>query len=155
MQRLALSPLALLAMASPLALAQTVDGYEVTKSQTVHDTPPGSVGRKTTDRQEQIGTGEDTLGNELRYALTFGGFAKECPSSAGYVDGDFEYTFTYDSVVAGDDGVTRRERQTRRLVATMKGEVDDQAKLVAVELFGTFTLDRSGDDVAPQAERRQ
>ena len=37
----------------------------------------------------------------------------------------------------------------------MKGEVDDQAKLVAVELFGTFTLDHSGDDVTPQAESRQ
>ena len=134
--------------------AQTAAGYEVERSQTVQTAPPGSVGRKTTDRQHRVGTTEDTLGNELTHVLTFGGFARQCPSSAGYVDGDFEYSIAYDSVEAGDDGVTRRERHVRRLVAQLKGEVDDQAHLKHVELVGTFTIDRSGDDVPPEADSR-
>jgi hypothetical protein len=157
MQRLALFHLALLAAAAPFApaLAQTVDGYEVTRSPpAVQLAPPGSVGRKTTEHEHRVGTNDDALWNEVDYTLTFGGFAKECPSAAGYADGDFEYTIAYDAVAIGDDGVTRREHHVRRLVATMKGEVDDNAKLVAVELFGTFTINRSGDGIAPENESR-
>ncbi len=86
--------LALLATASPFttALAQSAAGYDVERSQSVQTAPPGSVGRKTVDRTHQVGTNEDTLGNERTYVLTFGGFARQCPSSAGYVDGDFEYS---------------------------------------------------------------
>src|SRR5688572_2368913 len=142
--------LALLATPTPFAaaLAQSAVGYEVERTQSVQTAPPGSVGRKTTDRTHQVGTNEDTLGNELTYVLTFGGFARQCPSSAGYVDGDFEYSIAYDSVETGDDGVIRREHHVRRLVATLKGEVDDEANLKQVELTGNFSIDRSGDDVA-------
>ena len=38
------------------------------------------------------------------YVLTFGGFARRCPTSAGVVEGDFEFSITYDATETGDDG---------------------------------------------------
>jgi hypothetical protein len=129
-------------------------GYEVERSQSVQNAPAGSVGRKTTDRERRIGTGEETLGNESTYALTFGGFARSCPTSEGIVRGDFEYSIAYDGMETGDDGVIRREHHARRLIAQLEGHVGDDAKLEYVELTGDFTIERSGTDAPPTSERR-
>ncbi len=158
MQRLATFPLALLMTAAflPFAPARAQPaGFSVERPQSqVHPAPPGSVGRKTTDTSRYVGNTEETEGDTIDYSLTFGGFAKECPSAAGFVDGDFEYTIAYNAVTRGADGVTRTEQNVRRMIASMKGEVDDQAKLVAVELSGTFTITHTGDGIVPQNESR-
>jgi hypothetical protein len=144
--------LAPLATAFPQAARST--GYDVEKSQSVQSAPAGSVGRKTTDREHRVSNAEDTLGNEYNYVLTFGGFARRCPTSAGLVRGDFEYTIAYDATETGDDGVIRREHHVRRLVAQLEGHVGDDARLTHVELTGNFTIERSGTAVAPTSENR-
>ncbi|HUQ50751.1 MAG TPA: hypothetical protein VM692_00930 [Gammaproteobacteria bacterium] len=150
--------LATFAAVAPLATALPQSapgaGYEVEKSQSVENAPAGSVGRKTTDREHRVGNAEDTLGNEYTYMLTFGGFARRCPTSAGIVTGDFEYSIVYDGMETGDDGVIRREHHARRLVAQLEGHVGDDAKLMYVQLTGAFTIERSGTDVSPTSERR-
>jgi len=150
---------ALLAALAPCAAAlsqaaSSTTGYEIEKSQTVQNAPAGSVGRKTTDREHRVGNAEDTLGNEYTYVLVFGGFARRCPTSAGIVTGDFEYTIAYDATETGDDGQSRREHHVRRLVAQLEGHIGDDARIMYVELTGDFTIERSGTAVAPASERR-
>lgn len=150
-------PLAIFApltVALPQSAADGDSGYDVERSQSVQNAPAGSVGRKTTDREHRVGTGEETLGNEFTYVLTFGGFARRCPTSEGIVRGDFEYSIVYDGTETGDDGAIRREHHARRLLAQLEGHVGDDAKLEYVELTGDFTIDRSGTDVPPTSERR-
>jgi hypothetical protein len=150
----------LLATLAPLgtALSQvapaSAPGYDVERSQSVQNAPAGSVGRKTTDREHRVGNAEDSLGNEYNYVLTFGGFARRCPTSAGLVKGDFEYSIAYDATEIGDDGEIRREHHVRRVVAQLEGHVGDDARLMYVELTGNFTIERSGTSVAPTSERR-
>jgi hypothetical protein len=140
------------------ALAQTpatgTPGYNVERSQSVQTAPAGSVGRKTTDREHRVGNADGTRGNEATYVLTFGGFARRCPTSAGIVRGDFEYSITYNGTDAGDGGEIRREHQARRLVVTLEGQVDDNAKLTYVDMTGDFTIERSGTNVTRTSERR-
>ena len=149
----------LLAIFAPLAAApqSAADGdasYDVERTQSMQDAPAGAVGRKTTDREHRVGTGEETLGNESTYVLTFGGFARRCPTSEGIVRGDFEYSIVYDGTETGDDGVIRREHHARRLIAQLEGHVGDDAKLEYVELTGAFTIDRNGTDLQPTSVRR-
>jgi len=137
-----------------LSQAAPTTGYDVEKSQSVQSAPADSVGRKTTDREHRVGNAEDTLGDEYDYLLTFGGFARRCPTSGGIVSGDFEYTIAYDAAETGDDGAIRREHHVRRLVAQLEGHVGDDARLTYVELTGDFTIERSGTAAAPTSERR-
>ena len=129
-------------------------GYDVERSQSVQNAPAGSVGRKTTDREHRVGTAEDSLGNEYNYVLTFGGFARRCPTSAGLVKGDFEYSIAYDATETGDDGEIRREHHVRRLVVQLEGQVGPNARLMHVDMTGDFTIERSGTVVPPTSERR-
>jgi hypothetical protein len=150
----------LLATLAPFGTARSqgapasTPGYDVERSQSVQNAPAGSVGRKTTDREHRVGTAEDSLGNEYNYVLTFGGFARRCPTSAGLVKGDFEYSIAYDATEIGDDGEIRREHHVRRVVVQLEGHVGDDARLMYVELTGDFTIERSGTAVAPTSDRR-
>ena len=149
-----LAVLAPFAAALPQSASAPAPGYDVERSQSVQNAPAGSIGRKTADRERRVGTAEDTLGNEAAYVLTFGGFARRCPTSAGIVRGDFEYSIVYDATETGDDGVIRREHHARRLVAQLEGHVGDDARLEYVELNGDFTIDRGGTDMQPSSDRR-
>src|SRR6185436_19428506 len=150
----------LLATLAPLgsALSQGAPasalGYDVERSQSVENAPAGSVGRKTTDREHRVGNAEDTLGNELTYVLTFGGFARRCPTAEGIVAGNFEYSIVYDATETTDDGEIRREHHARRLGVRLEGHVDDNAKLTYVEMAGNFTVEIGGTGVPPTSERR-
>src|SRR5512138_3489441 len=81
------------------------DEYNIDRSQSVQNAPGGYVGRKTTDRERRVGKEKQT-GRVVNYELTFGGFARRCPTAEGIVEGDFEYTLNYVEVVAAD-GATR------------------------------------------------
>jgi hypothetical protein len=150
----------LLSILAPLepALAQTpptsTPGYDVQRSQSVQTAPVGSVGRKTTDREHRIGNAPDTRGTEATYVLTFGGFARRCPTSAGRVTGDFEYSITYDGTRRGDGGEISREHYARRLVVRLEGQVGDDAKLTYVDMTGDLSIESSGTTEAPTSERR-
>src|SRR6185503_21085776 len=150
----------LLATLAPLgtALSQgapaSAPGYDVERSQSVQNAPAGSVGRKTTDREHRVGNADDSLGNEYNYVLTFGGFARRCPTSAGLVKGDFEYSIAYDATETGDDGEIRREHHVRRVVVQLEGQVGPNARLMYVDMTGDFTIERSGTVVPPTSERR-
>lgn len=142
---------------APLGTGLTQDGasttgYDVEKNQSVQNAPAGSVGRKTTDREHRVGNAEETLGNESTFVLTFGGFARACPTSEGIVEGDFEYSVVYDGVEAGDDGV-RREHQARRFTVQLRGQVGDDARLMYIDVTGEFTVEHNGTDVSPISER--
>jgi hypothetical protein len=132
----------------------SIPGYDVDRSQAVQNAPAGSVGRKTTDREHRVGTAEDSLGNEYDYVLTFGGFARRCPTSAGLVRGDFEFSIAYDATETGDDGEIRREHHVRRVVVQLEGQVGPNARLMYVDMTGDFTIERSGTAVPPTSERR-
>jgi len=127
--------------------------YDIDRSQSVQNAPAGSVGRKTTDRERRVGKTKDTAGKEVNYVLTFGGFARRCPTAEGIVEGDFEYTLTYSEVVSAG-GVTQQTHQARRLLARLKGHVGDDARLERVEMEGDFTVEKSGTGVPPSSERR-
>src|SRR5512138_1589010 len=128
------------------------DEYNIDRSQSVQNAPGGYVGRKTTDRERRVGKEKQT-GRVVNYELTFGGFARRCPTAEGIVEGDFEYTLNYVEVVAAG-GATRETHQARRLIARLKGHVGDDARLERVEMEGDFTVERSATGAAPSSERR-
>ena len=104
------------------------------------------VGRRTTDREHRVGNTDDTRGSESTFVLTFGGFVHGCPNAAGFVRGDFEYLVMSDEV--NTNSVETRHR-ARRLVARLRGRVDDQAMLQEIQLDGDFTVEESGTLSAP------
>jgi hypothetical protein len=138
------------AWAQNSAMGTSAPGYEVARSQSVQDAPPGSVGRKTTDREHRVGKTDETRGQEVTYVFTIGGFAHRCPNADGIVDGEFEYTLTYDAVTMVD-GEPQRTYKARRLYARLKGQVGDDAKLDHVDLDGTYTTEDNDAGVAPRS----
>jgi hypothetical protein len=89
-------------------------GYQVTRSQTVANAPPGYVGRKTTDRETRVGNTPETNGNSSMFVMTLGGFVRECPSAEGLVAGNFEYSLTAEDVNTSAGDEARRPRARRR-----------------------------------------
>jgi hypothetical protein len=134
---------------SPCAQAQPVattreNGYEVRRWQTRQRAPLDSVGYKTTDHETREGVTPDTDGNSWNLVMTLGGVVKKCPTANGDVAGSFEYSLTVDEVVTGE-GETERTRYRHRLEATLEGHVDDDGKLVDVDIEGDFTRETSGE----------
>ncbi|MGH8198511.1 MAG: hypothetical protein ACRETI_10100 [Steroidobacteraceae bacterium] len=143
MRRLVLLALAL-NMAPAFAATTVENGYEVTRRQTVQQAPHGWVGRKTTDRETRVGNVPDeTWGNSTEFVMTIGGWARKCPTAEGIVEGTFEYVITKDDVIVDGSG-TRRTHYSHRLMATLKGQVGDDARLQYVEIEGEFTRQQDG-----------
>ena len=143
--------LSTLGLLAPLATAQSPAAPAApARSQTVQNALPGWVGRKTTDREHRV----DSLGT-YDYVLTFGGFARKCPTSGGFVEGNFEFSITYDATETGGDGAIRREHHSRRLTVVLEGEVGPDAKLLHVNMTGDFMVERSGTECRrrPRATR--
>lgn len=125
------------------AVAPSAAGYDVERSQSVERAPPGSIGRKTTDRERRVGNTEDTLGNEATRILTFGGFVRRCPTPEGIVPGEFEYAIMSDEIDANDSGM-QRTHHSRRLIAHLEAHVGDDAKVRDIELEGQLAIEGDG-----------
>jgi hypothetical protein len=129
-------------------------GFEVTKSQTVANAPAGYVGRKTTDRETRIGNTPETDGNSTSLVMTVGGFVRECPSAAGLVAGNFEYSVTADEVNT-DEGETRRAHHVVSLAARLEGHVLDDGMVDYVTIDGDFARQREGSPAEQQHIQRR
>ena len=125
------------------AAAHAQGGYEVSTSHSETKAPAGFVGYKTTDRETRVGNTPETDGNSSTFLMTFGGFARQCPSAEGIAAGSFEYTVTIDEVNT-DEGETKRTHYAHRLLAQLEGHVRDDAKIDHVDLDGDFSSERSG-----------
>jgi hypothetical protein len=130
------------------------DGYEVTKSQTVTNAPARHVGRKTTDRETRVGNAPETDGNSSTRVMTVGGFVRECPTAAGIVAGNFEYTVTSDEIDT-DEGETRRTHHAVSLIANLEGHVRDDGMVDYVTIDGEFTRQREGAPAERQHVQRR
>jgi hypothetical protein len=144
--------LALLPGASAWAQPASMAGYvaDGAPTQTVQTAPAGWVGRKTIDSQRRVGNTDETRGTEAIYTLTFGGFTRACPTADGVADGTFEYSLV--SEVRTGPGQTLHRRHSRQLIAQLRGEVGPDARLITVELFGSWSLETREPGVPPSLQ---
>ena len=135
------------AWAQPSMAGYVVDGAP---TQTVQTAPAGWFGRKTVDSQRRASNTDETRGTEAIYTLTFGGFVRGCPTADGVVDGTFEYALT--SEVRTVPGQTLHSRYSRQLVAQLRGEVGADARLIKVELFGSWSIETRAPGMPPSLQ---
>lgn len=144
---------------SPFLLAQTTipdtsqDDYDVNKPPMRRDNAPaGWVGYKTTDIMTRIGKPPRTEGIYESYEMVIAPKAKQCPhlegpDLKGIADGTFEWSFVMYRRAMGQAVLYRRH-----VVATLKGEVDDNAKIKQVDFDVTVTLQHIGTELAPYSQ---
>ncbi|MBK8277534.1 MAG: hypothetical protein IPK92_17445 [Nitrospira sp.] len=144
---------------SPFLLAQTTipdtsqDDYDVNKPPMRRDNAPaGWVGYKTTDIMTRIGKPPRTEGIYESYEMVIAPKAKQCPhlegpDLKGLADGTFEWSFVMYRRAMGQAVLYRRH-----VVATLKGEVDDNAKIKQVDFDVTVTLQHIGTELAPYSQ---
>ena len=143
----------------PVLLAQTTipdtsqDDYDVNKPPMRRDNAPaGWVGYKTTDIMTRIGKPPRTEGIYESYEMVIAPKAKQCPhlegpDLKGLADGTFEWSFVMYRRAMGQAVLYRRH-----VVATLKGEVDDNAKIKQVDFDVTVTLQHIGTELAPYSQ---
>jgi len=143
----------------PFLLAQTTipetsqDDYAVNNPpMRREDAPPGWVGYKTADTMTRIGKPPRAEGMYESYDMVIAPKAKQCPhlegpELKGIADGTFEWSFLMYRRAMGQAVLYRRH-----VVATLKGEVDDDAKLKQVEYDVTVTLQHIGTELAPYSQ---
>lgn len=142
----------LLAQATP---SQTLgDGYSETKTKEVQKASPGWVGNKTTDQITRIGNKQETAGNRTTHVLVLGGKVLKCPTPDGVVTGDFEYAVVLDQTIT-ESGVARLIHMGFRAVATLKGQVGEDAKIQYIEGDLSTVAERGGTDVPTSVRRRR
>ena len=140
----------------PVLLAQTTipdtppDDYEVQKNSSRENPPPDWVGWKTTDTMTRIGKEErPTKGIREDYEMIIAPKAKRCPNPAGIVDGIFDWSFMMFRATPGAQSVLYR----RKVRATLKGEVGDDAQLKKVVKFDAIlTLQHIGTELSHYSE---
>ncbi len=146
----------------PLLLAQTTipgtsqDGYDVEDPpMRTEKAPSGWVGYKQTDTMTRIGMqGHTTEGIREKYNMIIAPKAKECPhlegpDREGRVDGTFEWLFEMFLANRSQTVLYRRH-----VVATLKGKVDDDAKLQHIDFDVTVTLQHIGTELVPSSRTR-
>lgn len=144
----------------PLLLAQTTipdtaqNDYDVVPNPPPplrrENAPPEWVGWKTTDIMTRVGK-EDrpTKGIREDYEMVIAPKAKRCPhlegpDLKGMVDGTFEWSFIMFRATPGPQSVLYR----RKVQATLKGEVGDDAQLKKkVKFDATVTLQHIGSEL--------
>jgi hypothetical protein len=143
----------------PFLLAQTTipdtsqDDYEVNNPPIRRENAPaGWMGYKTTDTMTRIGKPPRTEGIYESYEMVIAPKAKQCPhlegpDLKGIADGTFEWSFLMYRRAMGQAVLHRRH-----VVATLKGEVDDDAKVKQVEYDVTVTLQHVGTELAPYSQ---
>ena len=122
------------------------EGYRVSKGSVNIGIPPDSVGTKTREWRVAEGNRLNTAGNRNYFTLVNGGYAKKCPTAEGVVDGDYEFSLVVHQTI-NDSGTVRTVFYARRIHATMKGQVGDDARLQSVDLDATLGIGRGGTDV--------
>ncbi len=139
----------------PFLLAQTTipdpsqDDYDVNKPPMRRENAPtGWVGYKTTDTMMRIGKQPRTEGIYESYDMVIAPKAQQCPhlegpDLKGITDGTFEWSFVMYRRAMGQAVLYRRH-----VVATLKGEVDDNAKVKQVDFDVTVTLQHIGTELA-------
>ncbi|HEU4501020.1 MAG TPA: hypothetical protein VFR82_05160 [Nitrospira sp.] len=140
----------------PVLLAQTTipdtppDDYEVQKNSSRENPPPDWVGWKTTDTMTRIGKEErPTKGIREDYEMIIAPKAKRCPNPAGIVDGIFDWSFMMFRATPEAQSVLYR----RKVRATLKGEVGDDAQLKKVVKFDAIlTLQHIGTELSHYSE---
>ena len=140
----------------PVLLAQTTipdtpqDDYEVQKNSSRENPPPDWVGWKTTDTMTRIGKEErPTKGIREDYEMIIAPKARRCPNPAGIVDGTFDWSFMMFRATPGAQSVLYR----RKVRATLKGEVGDDAQLKKVVKFDALlTLQHIGTELSHYSE---
>jgi hypothetical protein len=122
------------------------EGYRITRSQTVEEVPPDSVGRVTTDREESAGATDATRGNTRKFEMRIGAIVKKCPTADGLVMGRFEYMMTVhqDIVVAGE---RQQSYYWQQLNADLVGHVKDDGMLDYIEFKGVFSRIDNGTHI--------
>lgn len=121
------------------------DGYRVTEGSANIDIPSDSVGRKSREWKIEEGSTPNTVGNRFHFTLINGGYAKKCPRADGIVEGDYEFSLVVHQTI-NDSGTVRTVYNARRVHATLKGQVGDDAKLQYVDLDATLGIGRGGTD---------
>lgn len=143
----------------PFLLAQTTipdtsqDDYDVNKPPMRRENaPPGWVGYKTTDTMTRLGKPPRTEGIYESYEMVIAPKAKQCPhlegpDQKGIADGTFEWSFLMYRRAMGQAVLYRRH-----VVATLKGEVDDDAKVKQVNFDVTVTLQHVGTELTAYSQ---
>jgi hypothetical protein len=121
------------------------EGYRITKGSVNIDIPPDSVGKKLREWKIEEGSTPNTAGNRTHFTLINGGYAKKCPTADGIVEGDYEFSLVVHQTI-NDSGTVRTVYNARRVHATLKGQVGDDAKLQYVDLDATLGIGRGGTD---------
>jgi hypothetical protein len=130
------------------------EGYRVTNGSVNIDIPPDSVGRKTREWRVEEGNKPNTAGNRTHFTLVNGGYAKKCPTAEGIVEGDYEFSLVVHQTI-NDSGTFRTVYNARRIHATLKGQVGDDAKLQYVDLDATLVIGRGGTDLPTLFSRQR
>ena len=137
----------------PLLLAQaniadtSQDDYHVEKSSSKEDAPPGWVGWKTTDTMTRIGKKPHTEGIRERYEMAIAPTAMQCPDPEGVVPGEFQWSFVMMRATTGPDG-THAVLYSRKVDATLKGQVGDDAKVQYVDMDAKILNEHIGTELS-------
>jgi hypothetical protein len=129
------------------------DDYDINKPpMRTEDAPPDWVGYKTTDTMTRIGKPPRMEGVYESYEMVIAPKAKRCPhlegpDLKGIVDGMFEWSFVMTRRAMGQVVLYRRH-----VVATLKGEVDDEAKITRVNFDVAVTLQHIGTELAAYSQ---
>jgi hypothetical protein len=118
----------------------------------VQDAPPGWVGYTQTDAMTRIGKPPRTEGIYESYEMVIAPKAKQCPHLEGpdlngIVDGTFEWSFVMSRRANGQAVLYRRH-----IAATLKGDVNDEAKIKHVDFDVTVTLQHIGTELASYSQ---
>lgn len=125
------------------------EGYTVTKGSVNVPIPPDAVGRKTREWRIEEGNSPGTAGDRKGFSLINGGYAKKCPSpdsgeeGAYVVEGDYEFSLVVDQTI-NYSNMIRTEYNARSIHATLRGRVDDDAKLQYIDLDASLVIGTGG-----------
>ncbi len=139
----------------PFLLAQTTipegsqDEYDVQKSVRKEQPPPEWVGWKSTETMTRIGkAGRPTKGIREAYEMVIAPRAKRCPDPEGMVKGTVEWFYVMMRATTGPQGEPQGVLYRRHVIADLKGEVDDEARLKKIVKFdATITLQHIGTEL--------
>lgn len=138
----------------PFLLAQTTipdasqDDYDVQKSVRKEQPPPDWVGWKSTETMTRIGKKPHTEGVREYYEMVIAPKTKRCPDPAGMVEGTAEWSLVMYRATTGPAGEPHGVLYRQLVRATLKGEVDDDAKVKHVDFDVTVTLQHIGTALA-------
>ncbi len=137
----------------PFLLAQTTipkspqDDYDVQKSVRKEPPPHDWVGSKSTETMTRISKKPHTEGIREYYEMVIAPKAKRCPDSAGMVEGTVEWSLVMYRATTGPNSEPHGVLYRQLIQATLKGEVDDDAKVKHVDFDVTVTLQHIGTEL--------